>query len=381
MPIAATVLLYTIAETRIAEATFPAPSPQIPATTREALARRIDETLAAAVDELKIPGLAVGVRFRGETLLAKGYGRADLEHDAPVSTDTVFQLASASKQFLAHLFLLWEKDGKLTLDDPLRKHIPEGPEAWDKVTLRHLLQHTAGLGDYLGPTTNLRLDISTDQLIETIAKQPVAFAPGEQWEYSNSGYALLGVVADRVGGKPYHESLRERLFLPAGMASTDVIDESRIVPHRARGYEPRGEGFRNQQWVAPTYNRLADGSITSTIKDLLAYDAMLAEGKVFPTELLARATTPARLANGELAYLDEENKIGYGLGWIVSTDRPGAHEHGGAWQGFTSLLLRDPAQGLCVIILANRAGARVGEVRRRILAAIAEATSTTSLRL
>ncbi len=312
-------------------------------------ADRLDDALLAEMKRRHVPGLSVLVLKDGKVIKEQGYGLANIEHGVPVTPQTVFQSGSVGKTFTAALILLLERDGKLTLDDPISRHLPGTPPSWEKITVRHLLSHTSGLGDPY-QIIDFRKDYSDEELTALEAGVPVRFSPGEKWAYSNMGYHLLGFIANRVGGKFYGEQLRERLFAPLGMG-TRVISESDIIPHRAAGYEWKGGALKNQAWVAPRLNTTADGSLYLTARDLARWDQALYGDAILDARLRQASFTPVKLKDGSDAP--------YGYGWFVDTVKGRRHiSHGGAWQGFRAQLCRYVDDKLTVIILANADSAR-----------------------
>ncbi len=313
----------------------------------------LDDAIQREMQRRQVPGVAVVVVKDGRIVREQGYGMANLEHGVPVSPDTVFQSASVGKTFTAALVLLLEKDGKLKLDDPVSRYLDNTPPAWAGITIRHLLTHTSGLGD---PYTkiDLRKDYTDEDLIVLEASMPLLFAPGERFAYSNAGYHLLGFICNRAGGKFFGEQLKERIFAPLGMGAS-VISEADIVPKRAAGYERIDGKLQNQRWVAPSLNRTADGTIHLSARDLARWDMALAGETVLDARMKQASWTPPRLKDGSTS--------SYGYGWYVGVQQ--GHrtiQHGGAWQGFKSVILRYPDDRLSVIVLANSASARQGKI-------------------
>ncbi|QOY95625.1 beta-lactamase family protein [Massilia sp. UMI-21] len=328
----------------------------------------LDDAIRREMQRRQVPGVAVVVVKDGRIVREQGYGLANVEHGVPVTPDTMFQSASVGKTFTAALVLLLEKDGKLTLDDPVARHLPGAPAAWQGITIRHLLTHTSGLGD---PYTkiDLRKDYTDEELIALEAAMPLLFAPGERFAYSNAGYHLLGFICNRVGGKFFGEQLKERLFAPLGMGA-DVISEADIVAHRAAGYERIDGKLRNQRWVAPSLNRTADGAIYLSARDLARWDLALGGETILDARMKQASWTPPRLADG--------SQGPYGYGWYVGTQN--GHrtiQHGGAWQGFKSVILRYPDDRLSVIVLANSAAARQGRIADLVAAHYVPALAPT----
>ncbi len=316
-------------------------------------ADQLDEAIEREMARRHVPGAAVVVIKDGKIVRERSYGLANVEHGVAVTPQTMFQSGSIGKTFTAALILLLAEDGKLRLDDPVSRHLPEAPRAWDGITIRHLLTHTAGLGDPYDKI-DLRKDYSDAELIALEATLPLMSAQGERFSYSNAGYHLLGFIATRAGGKPWHEQLRERIFAPLGMTAR-VISEADIVPHRAAGYEWVDGKLRNQSWVAPSLNTTADGALYLSARDLARWDQALNGDGILNAKLRAASWTPPRLLDGSTSH--------YGYGWFV--DAQNGHRtigHGGAWQGFKSVMTRYVDDGLTVIVLANSANARTGKI-------------------
>lgn len=319
----------------------------------------LDDAIALEMKRSHTPGVGIAVVRNGKVILEKGYGLADVEHAVRVGPQTVFQSGSVGKQFTAALVLLLAEDGKLKLDDPVSRHLPNTPKAWEAITIRHLLTHTSGLGD---PYAKLDLtkDYSDEELTALEATLPMLFAPGEKWAYSNMGYHLLGFICNKAGGKFYGDQLRERIFVPLGM-STRIISESDIIPHRASGYEWAAGKLKNQSWVAPKLNTTADGSLYLTARDLALWDLALYGDKILNARLREASWTPVKLNDGTSAP--------YGYGWQLEP-RNGHRSiaHGGAWQGFKTQIARYVDDKLTVIVLANSATARPGKIANIIAA-------------
>jgi CubicO group peptidase (beta-lactamase class C family) len=295
----------------------------------------------------QIPGVAIAVVRDGEVALAKGYGLANVEHQVPVKPETVFQSGSVGKQFTATGVMLLVEAKRLSLDDPITKFLPEGAPRWNRIRIRHLLGHTGGTTDY--PTNfDFRRDYTEAALVKRAAAIPLAFAPGAKWSYSNIGYLLLGVVIHRVTGEFYGDFLREKIFEPLGMTTTRIISEADIVPNRAAGYRVVKGTLKNQEWVSPTLNTTADGSLYLSVLDLAKWDASLYTERILNADSLKQMWTPVTLTSGQTH--------AYGFGWSLGDVR--GHrivEHGGAWQGFKSAIVRFPDDRLTVILLANLA--------------------------
>jgi N-acyl-D-amino-acid deacylase len=315
--------------------------------------RQADPVDAIVNDELRsqrIPGMAVAVVRGGEVVAARGYGLADVEHNVAVTPDTIFQSGSLGKQFTAVAVMLQVEDGKLALTDPISKFFPEAPDSWRAITVRHLLTHTSGIPDYNDGQLDYRRDYTEDELVKFAATLPLDFTPGAEWKYSNTGYILLGALVRRTSGSFYGDMLRDRVFTPLGMATARVISEADIVRNRAAGYRlERGE-LRNQEWVSPSMNTTADGSLYLSLRDLIAWDRGIRNGSVLRPDSWRQIFTPVTLNNGRVHP--------YGFGFEV--DRiagRNVQKHGGAWQGFKTYLARygggQPGDDVTVIAMAN----------------------------
>ena len=205
-------------------------------------------------------GRFVVVLREGKIEILKSYGLANVEHQIPVKPETVFQSGSIAKQFTAAAAMILAEDGKIALDDKMTKYFADAPEAWSKITVRHLLNHTSGVGDY-PPEIDLRKDYTEDEYSTLSKKRRLVFETGAKWNYSNLGYVMLGLLVRKVTGKFYGDFLRERIFQPLKMTTARVISEADIIPNRAAGYRfERGE-LKNQEWVSPSTNTTADGAL------------------------------------------------------------------------------------------------------------------------
>jgi CubicO group peptidase (beta-lactamase class C family) len=327
------------------------------------------ETLAVQVDTIMAgwakpdsPGCAVGVVKDGALALAKGYGQADLERGAPIAPSSVFDIASTSKQFTAAVIALLAEEGKLALDDDVRRFVPELPRHEAPITIRHLLHHTSGLRDYTdlmalaGWTTD---DWTTaDQALAMIVRQKdLNFRPGAQYLYSNSGYFLLSVIAARAGGKPFPELARERIFAPLGMTATHFhADHRQIVKNRAIGYAPREGGW---SIAMSGWEQTGDGSVLTTVIDLARWVRNFDDPMVGGRALLEDLLRKGKLATGE--------EIDYALG-LRHTPYRGLHTvgHNGSWAGYRSSLLRFPSEKTAVIVLCNAENAEAGTIAKNV---------------
>src|SRR5437773_1351162 len=288
---------------------------------------RVDQFVRAEMARQHIPGVAVGIVKGGAVLKAQGYGFANVEHMVPVGPETIFQSGSLGKQFTAAAVMLQVESGKVALSDPITKFLPDAPQPWRSITVRHLLTHTSGIPDYTVGTFDYRKDYTEDQLAVFACKLALEFPPGSRWNYSNTGYLLLGVIVHKVSGRFYGDVLADGVFKPLGMTTTRIISEADIVPHRAGGYRLEKGELKNQDWVSPSLNTTADGALYFSLRDLIAWDAAVRARRVLTAESWNQVLTAVRLNSGKT--------YPYGFGWGIE-ERGGQplHEHGGSWQGF-----------------------------------------------
>lgn len=315
----------------------------------------IDSFITSELARQHLPGLAIGVYSRGRVLLAKGYGKANVEFSVPVSAETIFQSGSVGKQFVSAAIMMLVEEGKLSLDDSISKYFPSAPATWKPILIKNLLSHTSGLAEYesderTGPKGPfyLRLDFTEDELVNKIEALPIECPPGKKWDYRNTNYVLLGALIHKVTGKPYADFLAERIFKPLGMASTRLISDRDIIPNRAAGYELVDGQLKNQDWVSPTFNSTADGALYFTVLDLAKWDEALYGTRLLKQSSLDRIWTVYPLNNGK------PNPAGYGFAWFIGQQNNHKRiEHGGAWQGFTCNISRYPDDNLTVVVLTN----------------------------
>jgi CubicO group peptidase (beta-lactamase class C family) len=316
----------------------------------------VETYVKAEMDRQHIPGLALLVAHDGKIVRAQGFGFSNLEHHVAVKPETIFQSGSVGKQFTATAIMMLVEEGKIGLDDSITKYFPDGPAAWKPVTVRHLLSHTGGFTDY-PKDFNFRKDYTEDDLFKVVSKIPLAFPPGTKWKYSNLGYLTLGLLIHKVTGQFYGDMLEERIFQPLGMQTTRIISEADIIPNRAAGYRLVKGQVKNQEWVSPTLNTTADGSLYFSVLDLAKWDAALYGDTLLKPSSLELMWTPVKLNNGQ------PNSGHYGFGWEITN--PHGHRlisHPGSWQGFETQISRYVDDKLTVVVLCNLAGANPGKI-------------------
>ncbi|MBW3569500.1 MAG: serine hydrolase [Gemmatimonadetes bacterium] len=350
----ATALALSACATTPGPGSAAAPSPRSDPASDAAAAV---DSLMAAYDRENSPGAAVLV-FRGdEQLFARGYGQANLEYDVPITPRTVFHVASVSKQFTAFAIATLAAQGRLSLDDDVRRYLPELPDFGHRITLRHLLHHTSGLRDQWSLWVlagGLPDDvIRQDDLLRLITRQrELNFAPGSEWAYSNTGYTLLAEVVERVTAQDFGRWMKTHVFEPLGMTDTQVYDDhERIVPGRAYSYRPAGDGFEK---AVLSYANAGATSVFTTTEDLARWLRNLGSARVGGEDVARMMRTRGLLSGGDTT--------GYGLGVMVGRQRGlDVLFHGGADAGFRSAVNYYPALDAGVVVLANLASIDPGE--------------------
>jgi D-alanyl-D-alanine carboxypeptidase len=338
-------------------------TPRARAQDTQALVHYVDSVATATVAEHRTAGVSIAMVKNARTVLAKGYGFADLENDVPATAETVYRIGSITKQFTSAAIMRLMEQGKLSLDDTLQKFLPAFPTQGNRVTVRHLLNHTSGIKSYtsLGPkwARVMRLDLAPDSLVALFANEPFDFKPGDAWAYDNSGYFLLGMIIAKLSGKPYGQYLQDEFFTPLNLKSTLYCDQAPLIRHRAQGYASRPSGgFINAEPMSMT-QPYAAGSLCSTVSDLVAWTLALSSGKVVSPASYKLMTTPGTLNDGKpLTY-------GFGLG----VGAVGGHRqvsHNGGINGFISELHHYPDDSGITVVLTNTGALAAVQLERLI---------------
>src|SRR5216683_218 len=330
-----------------------------------------EEKKTVAVDEIFVdltkagsPGCALGVYRDGKMVYSKGYGLANLEENVPVTPQSVFDIGSTSKQFTAASILLLEKQGKLSINDDVRKYIPELPEYGQKVTILHLLNHTSGLRDYLTlmDLAGMHIDgVTTDEdALQIISRQKALnFAPGSGWLYSNTGFFLLSVIVKRVSGKTLREFAGENIFTPLAMTHTQFRDDhTSLIANRALAYDAK-EKSAGYRLDVSYFEQTGDGAVHTSVEDLLKWDENFYSGQIGGKDFLTEIQEQGKLNTGKV--------LDYAKGLFIQ-DYRGLHtvSHGGSWGGYRAELLRFPEQHFSVACLCNLGSARPSNRAHRV---------------
>lgn len=317
---------------------------------------RMDQIIAPYVNNHSFMGTALVARA-GDVIYSKGFGFADLEWNIPNAPNTKFRLGSVTKQFTAASILLLEERGKLSVSDPVKKYMPDAPAAWDKITIMNLLTHTSGIPNFTSfPEYPKWEPFSTtaEQLVAKFRDKPLDFAPGEKWNYSNSGFVLLTYLIEKITGASYETFVKENIFAPLDMKDSGVDSNAAVIPHRASGYVYREGHFENAGFIHMTIPQGA-GALYSTTEDLLKWERGLFGGKLLKPASLEKMTTPF--------------KQDYAFGLAVQTT--GGHkaiEHNGGIEGFNTMLAYYPDDKMTVVVLSNVNGNAPGEIATKLAA-------------
>jgi CubicO group peptidase (beta-lactamase class C family) len=347
-----------------------------------ARAQQIDAAHAARIDAVfaryanqSSPGCAVAVKQDGAVVHARGYGMASIEQQVPITSRTVFDIGSTSKQFTAASIMLLALDGKLALDDDVRRYLPELPAMSATVTLRHLLTHTSGWRDYTDLMALEGFDerdhtSNADAWAVLKRQRALNFTPGARYQYSNTGFFLLGEVVARVSGRSLADFAHDRIFLPLRMSQTRFLDDTRqVVPGRATGYAPRDSGrflVEMSDW-----DQVGDGAVQTSVEDLARWETNFDTPTVGGPKMLDLLLTHGRLNDG--------TEIAYTAGLTRDTYHGFARvQHGGAWAGYRAMLMRFPDQRLAVLLTCNRADANTTALAQGIADVLLPAATAAS---
>lgn len=331
------------------------------------LIERVDRIVLEALEKHHIPGASVGIAKDGEVLVAKGYGYADLENDVRATEHTVYRIGSVTKQFTAVAIMLLVEDGKLDLDERLEKYFPDYPTGGRNITLDRLLNHTSGIKgmtEIPQSVKNRHLDlvdrfrINHERVIGLFSKYPFEFEPGERYQYSNSGYYLLGVIIEKVSGQSYRKFLQERLFMSFGLTETHYLDRDSIIKNRAEGYKTDNGELINDRPGNPN-RAFSAGALGSSTTDLLRWQMALHGNRILSNRIYQQLITPGALNDG--------SPITYGFGLFIGVmDGYRKIEHGGSITGFKSQVSYYPEENLSVVVLFNTESVSPAPVESRL---------------
>lgn len=311
------------------------------------------------MNEQKIVGLSLAVIKNGETIVNKGFGLANAEHQVAVTPATVIRLGSLSKQFFTTAIMKLQEQGKLSIEDPVHQFFPDAPETWRPIQLKHLMSHTSGLKRE-GPAYNNSIIQPDLLIIKSAYSLPLDFKTGEKYQYCNLGYYMLAEIIKQVSGMPWQDYIKEQLFIPAGMKNTDMTDFYPIIANRANGYMHKNGLLVNADAM---YAVRPSGGFLSTSTDMILWEKMLRDkNKILKKENWEQLWKPYIKTS-----TDQNSKAHYGFGWIID-ERNGNKtvEHGGANLGFRSYYTRFVDKDLTIIIMTNTDGANPAAIVRAL---------------
>ncbi len=293
------------------------------------------------------PGTAAIVVHKGKVIYKKAIGMADMELNVPLQPDMIFRIGSITKQFTAVAILQLAEQGKLSLQDDIKKYMPELPFK-ETITIEHLLNHTSGIKSYTNKpdfVSKMRTDMKPMEIIQLTTGDSLEFKPGTKWNYNNTGYIMLGYIIEKITGKTYEEYVQQHLFAPAGMSNSYYGSETKIIKNRAKGYEKEGTQIKNSDYISMTLP-YAGGSLLSTVEDLWKWNKALYSYKLIKKESVDKAITPYTLPDGT------STNYGYGLS-LSKVQSSNAIEHGGGIPGFLTDAMYLPTEDVFVAVFGN----------------------------
>ena len=313
----------------------------------------IDDYIQATMAQYQIPGLSVAVVQESEPILVKGYGLANVEHSVPATKHTIYEIASVGKTFTATVTMMLVEEGVISLDEPIANYLDNPPQAWQSVTIKHILSHQSGIPSYTDAQNYweiTRLDLSRAEILALVSDLPLKFKPGEFSAYDNTGYYLLGLILEKVTGQSYGDLLRGRIFAPLGMNATVMNHPRDIVPHRAAGYRISNGKLLNKPYYSPSVTYSAGGQLSS-VEDMVKWERALCGATVLKQSTLDLMWTPHPPASGNDL---EKARYVAGLGWwVINYDNRRVVGHNGSILGFASNITRFIDDKITVILLCN----------------------------
>jgi D-alanyl-D-alanine carboxypeptidase len=318
---------------------------------------QIDDFVRAQMKTFSLPSVSLAIVEDGKVTKIGSYGMADVARGTPAAPETVYKIGSVSKQFIATGIMLLAQDGRLKVDDPISRHIPDVPPAWQPITIRHLLTHTGGIVRESPAFDPAKVQSDAD-VIKAAYPLPLRFEPGAKYEYCNVGYFTLAEIITRVSGQPWTQFMQERVFKPSGMMMTAPTNVTPTLPNRAIGYAGKDNSKPADDWIALR----PSGAFLSTVGDLAKWDALLYTDKVLSEASRREMWTRVRLNDGSTA--------DYGFGWQVDTlKKSGRHvvAHGGSLPGFRAYFARYVNERVTVILLTNGEDVGLADVANGIV--------------
>lgn len=315
------------------------------------------------------PGATVLVAKKGKVLYRNAFGKANIENDIAMRPDHIFEIGSITKQFTAVSILMLEEEGKLSVQDKLDKYLPDYPNG-DQITIYHLLNHTSGIKSYTamaGLNTFGKSNKTPIEIINYFKDEPIDFKPGEQWEYNNSGYIVLGYIIEEITGMSYEGFIQQRIFDTLGMKNSYYGNKARIIKNRASGYQPSEGGFSNAMQISMTIPYAA-GSLMSCVDDMFLWHKAIRDNTLISAKSKAKAHTNTSLNNGELT--------NYGYGWQINElNNKQSIEHGGGIFGFVTQGVYVPDEDIYAIVLTNANGNSPQEITLQLASMVMDSST------
>jgi CubicO group peptidase (beta-lactamase class C family) len=309
--------------------------------------RKIDSLIQTEFKDKNGPGGVFMVAKNGKAIYQKAFGKANLELDVSLTPESVFQIGSMTKQFTAIAILMLEEQGKLKVEHTIAKYIPDYP-AGDKITIHHLLTHTSGIKDFTKMKSLKDIaqkEMSPKMIVDFFKNEPVDFAPGEKYDYNNSGYVLLGYIIELVSGGTYEDFIKENIFKKIGMNQSNYATDRQIISKRAYGYHKKEYGYVNKSVINFSVP-FSSGSLMSSANDMLKWQNALNQNLLLKAENVQKAFSKYKLNSGEM--------FTYGYGWhIKELNGTPIREHGGSIFGFKSMGVYIPSEDIYVLGLSN----------------------------
>ncbi|KFF24643.1 serine hydrolase domain-containing protein [Chryseobacterium vrystaatense] len=317
---------------------------QVPTNKYE---KKIDSLILTGFESKNEPGGVFMVTQKGKSLYHKAFGKANLELDVNMTPKNVFQIGSMTKQFTAIAILMLEQQGKLNVNDPISKYIADYPNG-AKITIHHLLTHTSGIKDFTkmkALSTIAQKEMKPEMMVDFFKNEPVDFAPGEKFEYNNSGYVLLGYIIEIVSGQTYEDFIKKNIFEKVGMLHSYYATDRQLIPKRAYGYHQKEHGFVNKTVISFSVP-FSSGSLMSTVDDMLKWQQALNQNTLLNPAETKKVFQKYKLNNGE--------EFTYGYGWhLKDINGTPDREHGGSIFGFKSMGVYIPSEDIYVIGFSN----------------------------
>lgn len=311
------------------------------------LESKIDSLIQTEFNNSNEPGGVFLVSQSGKPMYKKAFGLANLELDVKMTSDHVFQIGSMTKQFTAIAILMLEEQGKLSVNDPISKFIPDYPNG-NNITVSHLLTHTSGIKDFTKMKTIFEIaqkEMTAKEMVDFFKEEPVDFSPGEKFEYNNSGYVLLGYLIELTSNEKYEDFIQKNIFDKIEMENSYYATDRKVIKNRAYGYHQKNYGFVNKTEISFSVP-FSSGSLMSTLNDMLKWQNALNQDVLLQTKNLTKAFTRQSLSNGQ--------KIEYGYGWHLKNEEGiPKREHGGSIFGFKSMGVYIPSKDIYVLGLSN----------------------------